>query len=245
MNVVPLTGSNSVMVFYNGDDTSTDDTTGGSGSGTGTGGSGTGGGTGSGTEDPGTGGSGTEDPGTGGSGTEDPGTGDSGEDDEPEETIVPIEEDPYEGKFGEYVGIATFMLPGATTTFELTEFGDLGVDLYNEGEAAWAKGEDAYEEWWYSTMEAGNRWQLFAMVVEGDEGNPDATHYDAMIALDGNPDQTTTAIDKFPNVVFPDTYWQFRHNAGYPIEQSDLVLTNSIIGNMHLVLVKRAKDYTG
>lgn len=230
VNTVPLS-NNSLAIFYNES---------GSGSGGGTEDPGTGGGTG-GSEDPGTGG-GTEDPGTGG-GTEDPGTG--GEDPgtgggtedpgagEETETIVPIEEDPYEGKFGDYVIAGQANLGGATSRIKLSEFGEMGDFVIRTNNEKLEAGESVYEDWWYNDFE--KNYFLYAYAVTADLDKEDQLHYDALIALYGSP-QVSTARDYF-NMAQGTVAWELYAND--TAENSEIMFHSTFMTNVTLVLLKR------
>lgn len=221
VNTVPLS-NNCLAIFYNES---------GSGSGGGTEDPGTGGGTG-GTEDPGTGG-GTEDPGTGGEdpgtggGTEDPGTG------EETETIVPIEEDPYEGKFGDYVIAGQANLGGATSRIKLSEFGEMGDFVIRTNNEKLEAGESVYEDWWYNDFE--KNYFLYAYAVTADLDKEDQLHYDALIALYGSP-QVSTARNYF-NMAEGTVAWELY--TGDDAEHSEIMFHSTFMTNVTLVLLKR------
>lgn len=221
VNTVPLS-NNSLAIFYNES---------GSGSGGGTEDPGTGGGTG-GSEDPGTGG-GTEDPGTGG---EDPGTGGGTEDPgagEETETIVPIEDDPYEGKFGDYVIAGQANLGGATSRIKLSEFGEMGDFVIRTNNEKLEAGEDVYEDWWYNDFE--KNYFLYAYAVTADLDKEDQLHYDALIALYGSP-QVSTARNYF-NMAEGTVAWELY--TGDTAEDSQIMFHSTFMTNVTLVLLKR------
>lgn len=216
VNTVPLS-DNRLAIFYNES---------GSGSGGGIEDPGTGGGTG-GSEDPGTGG-GTEDPGTGG-GTEDPGTG------EETETIVPIEDDPYEGKFGDYVIAGQANLGGATSRIKLSEFGEMGDYVIRVHNEKLDEGEDVYEDWWYNDFEKNYFLYAYAVTADLELDNEEYRHYDALIALYGSP-QVSTARNYF-NMAEGTVAWELY--PGDTAEDTELMFHSTFMTNVTLVLLKR------
>lgn len=234
VNTVPLS-DNRLAIFYNES---------GSGSGGGTEDPGTGGGTG-GSEDPGTGG-GTEDPGTGGGtgGSEDPGTGGGTEDPgtgEETETTVPIEDDPYEGKFGDYVIAGQANMPAAVPDIKLSEFGEeMANYLYDAYDAAEEAGEATFEDWWYNEFEKNYFLYAYAVTADLEEENADEyKHYDALIGIYGSP-QVSTAADTFP-MANGTIAWEYIHDNRGP-EYSKVSLYSTFMTPVTLVLLKRPKS---
>lgn len=235
VNTVPLS-NNCLAIFYNESSSGSGGGTEDPGTGGGTGGGedpGTGGGedpgTGGGTEDPGTGGG--TDPGTGGGtgGTEDPGTG------EETETIVPIEEDPYEGKFGDYVIAGQANLGGATSRIKLSEFGEMGDYVIRVHNEKLEEGESVYEDWWYNDFEKNYLLYAYAVTADLELDNEEYRHYDALIALYGSP-QVSTARNYF-NMAEGTVAWELY--PGDTAEDTELMFHSTFMTNVTLVLLKR------
>ena len=216
-----------VIVFYNGDGS-----TPGTGGGSEDPGTGEGGGEDPG-DDPGTGG-GSEDPGTGGGGSEDPGTGGGSEDtEEYDYPVVPLEEDPYEGKFGEYAFAVRVDWPAAVSTRGLAEFGELGALIQTECDALYDEDpEGKYADW----VGPGTPYELYAWQVTADVGKYDTDKYDALIALSGS-NQVSTAHNSF-NMAAGTHEWIFNHNLS--LEDSTVQLTSTFGTPTSVVMIRRA-----
>ena len=221
-----------VIVFYNGDGSTPGTGGGGSTPGTGDdeGGSedpgddpGTGGGTGGG-EDPGTGG-GSEDPG------DDPGTG--GDTEEYDYPIVPLEEDPWEGKFGEYAFAVRVDWPAAVAKQALANFGELGTLMQDECDELWEKSEAEYLNW----LEQVSPYELYAWQVTADVDKYPTDHYDVLIGCTSSKTQVSTAPGPF-NMANGTYQWIFNHNE--KLEDSSIQLTSTFGTPTSVVLIRRA-----
>lgn len=219
-----------VIVFYNGDG-STPGTGGGSTPGTG---DDEGGGEDPG-DDPGTGGGGTTPPAGGGEDPgDDPGTGGGSEDtEEYDYPIVPLEEDPYEGKFGEYAFAVRVDWPAAVSTVGLAEFGELGALMQTECDALYDEDpEGKYADW----VGPGTPYELYAWQVTADVGKYDTDKYDALIGLAGS-NQVSTAHNSF-NMASGTHQWLFNHNL--TLEDSSVQLTSTFGTPTSVVMIRRA-----
>lgn len=225
-----------VIVFYNGDGSTPG--TGGGGSTPGTGDD-EGGGEDPG-DDPGTGGTGGgEDPGTGGGSEDpgdDPGTGGGSEDtEEYDYPVVPLEEDPWEGKFGEYAFAVRYDWPAAVAHQPLANFGELGQLMQDECDKLWnEQGEEEYLHW----LEDICPYELYVWQVTADVGKYDTDHYDVLLKCSTSKTQVATAPGPF-NMAEGSYTWDFEHGET-GINSSGIRLGATFGTPTSVVLIRRA-----
>jgi len=226
-----------VIVFYNGSG-STPGTGDGGGSTPGTGDD-EGGGEDPG-DDPGTGGGEDpgDDPGTGGGEDpgDDPGTGGGSEDtEEYDYPVVPLEEDPWEGKFGEYAFAVRYDWPAAVAHQPLANFGELGQLMQDECDKLWnEQGEEEYLHW----LEDICPYELYVWQVTADVGKYDTDHYDVLLKCYTSKTQVATAPGPF-NMAEGSYTWDFEHGEE-GINSSGIRLGATFGTPTSVVLIRRA-----